>query len=290
VNQPGAPTPALRALHEKMADLAVDEHVFRAISLMPDIPVHLLHAACDPASTVLLAWPIYHGVALACTGTEHAADRILPLYAAAKAAREAAGTTGVEDGSAQPAPSAGALQADFDQPTVPKLRLSSWQSTSRVASRPTLQQIRTKRDFARYLKELVVRSGLTLRVIAEETRSWNPKGVCCRSTLSDMLRHEKVPTAEPVMACLLTVLLAAELDREKDSELVQRRTREALQVWQQLMRPPSGAPVLVAADGEPLLRQALGKLAHAEQAATSLGTADAPGLAHAQRILRELLV
>jgi hypothetical protein len=48
--------------------------------------------------------------------------------------------------------------------------------------------------------------------------------------------------------------------------------------------------VLVAADGEPLLRHALGKLAHAEQTATSLGTPEAPGLAHAQRILRELLV
>jgi len=286
VNQPAAPTPALRALHEKMAALAVDEHVFRAISLMPDVPVRLLHAACDPASTVLLAWPIYHGIALACTGTEHAAECILPFYVAAKAAREAISTPGAEDAATRQDPSAGASRPDFDQPTVPKLKLPNLATTGR----PTLQQIRTKRDFARYLKDLVAHSGLTLRVIEEETRDRNLKGVCARSTLSDMLRHQKVSTAEPVIECLLTVLLAAGLGQEKDAEPVQRRTREALQVWRQLMRPPSGAPVLVAADGEPLLQHALGKLAHAEQTAASLGTPDAPGLAHAQRILRELLV
>lgn len=290
MNQPAAPTPALRALHEKMAALAVDEHVFRAISLMPDVPTHLLHAACDPASTVLLAWPIYHGVALACTGTEHAAEEILPFYVAAKAAREATSVAGsAEAGEGQDA-AAGASRSDFDQPTVPRLRLPNLTAAVRPAGRTTLQQIRTKRDFARYLKDLVAHSGLTLRVIEEETRDHNPQGVCARSTLSDMLRHEKVSTAEPVMECLLTVLLAAGLGQEKDAEPVQRRTEEALQVWRQLMRPPSGAPVLVAADGEPLLRLALGKLAHAEQTAASLGTPDAPGLAHAQRILRELLV
>jgi hypothetical protein len=126
VNQAAVPTPALRTLHEKMAALAVDEHVFRVISLMPDLPVHLLHAACDPASTVLLAWPIYHGIALACTGTEHAASRILPFYAAAKAAREAGNTAGVEDGTTQQDPPAGAVHTDYDQPTVPKLRLPGW--------------------------------------------------------------------------------------------------------------------------------------------------------------------
>lgn len=271
---------ALRALHEKMAALAIDEHTFQILGMLPDVPLHVLHAACDPASDRLLAWSIYRGIAVACTGGEHGADRIMPFYIAAKAARDA------------PAGSYTAIRIPkelAEQPTVPKLKLPLAPVDGYPSRTTTLQEIRTKRDYAGYIKDLVVQSGLTLRGIEENTRKLDPKAVCCRSTLSDTLRHGKIPTGEPVMATLLTVLFAFITHSEPGTDTVHRSTHEALRVWRQLLRPPSGAPVLVAGGIDPLLRQALNELAHAEKTASRLGSPDAPGLAHAQRILRELL-
>jgi hypothetical protein len=282
--------PALRALHEKMAALAIDEHTFQILGMLPDVPLQVLHAACDPSSGRLLAWSIYRGIAVACTGGEHGADRIMPFYIAAKAARDQVGAAPavvretVNSFSAIPIPKELA-----EQPTVPKLKLPLAPVGGYPSRTPTLQEIRTKRDYAGYIKDLVVQSGLTLRGIEENTRKLDPKAVCCRSTLSDTLRHGKIPTGEPVMATLLTVLFAFITHSEPGTDTVHRSTHEALRVWRQLLRPPSGAPVLVAGGIDPLLRQALTELAHAEKTATRLGSPDAPGLAHAQRILRELL-
>jgi len=282
VTQPAAPGAALRTLHEKMAALAIDEHMFEILTALPDIPQHVVQGACDPASGVLLAWPIYRHIAIACTGGEHGADRILPFYVAAKAAQEPGDPK---------VPRAGALPDDLaEQPTVPKLKLPPPPLAGYLAGPPELQQIRTKRDFARYLKSLVVESGLTLRGIEENTRKLDPKAVCCRSTLSDMLRHGKIPASEPVVATLLTVLFAFITHSEPGTDAVHRCTHDALRVWRRLARPSAGAPVLVAGTGPtPLLHQALSALAHAEKTAYELGSPDGPGLAHAQRILRELL-
>lgn len=296
MNGPATPWPALRALHTKMAALPVDEHLFQILGMLPEVSPQVIASACDPASPVLMDWSIYRAIAAACTGGEHGADRIRPAYLDAEATRP--------DGQvpAEPAPIGRPLGAALeeqraalaaaslaDQPTIPRLKLPLPLVKTAMEGALNLENVSSKSDFARFLKSLVVQSGLTLRVIQENTRALNAGAECCRSTLSDALRHGKIPTSGPVMTTLLMVLFAAIDEVEPDTDRVQHATRNAMRVWRSLQRPPAGAPVLAAGAPEPALRRALGALAQAEQAAARAGSRDAPGLAHAQRILRDLL-
>ncbi|WP_328617194.1 hypothetical protein OHS18_13200 [Amycolatopsis sp. NBC_00355] len=282
-----------------MAALPVDEHMFQILSTLPEVSPQVIASACDPASPVLMDWSIYRAIAAACTGGEHGADRIRPAYLDAEATR-LDGQAPAEPGpyswplaatlEQQPA-AAGVMMSLADQPTIPRLKLPFPLVKNPATGAPDLARVHSKSDFARYLKSLVVDSGLTLRGIQDNTRALNPGAACCRSTLSDALRLGKIPTSEPIMTTLLMVLFAAIDNVEPDTDSVQHATRVAMRVWRSLRQPPTGAPVLAAGPApEPILRRALGALAHAEQAAARAGNRDAPGLAHAQRILRDLLV
>jgi hypothetical protein len=306
-----------------MATFPVDNHVYNIISTMPDVQPSVLQAACDPASPPLLAWPIYRGIIAACGAGEAEAKAVFARFLAAKAEHEGtdlpdppvrgrldlaavahAQASGVPmpphaepPDSAAPAPPSVILGAGrasvIDPPTVPKLRLPPGlaRRPSRRATQPPprLREITGKADFARYVKGLISESCLTLRTIEERTRALNPGAVSCRSTLSDNLRHDRVPANEAVMETLLEVLYDALATTVPAAARVRRSTAEALQVWRHVMRPPQGAPVLVASAGyEPLVRTALATLARAEQNARDVGSPDAPGLGHARRILLEL--
>jgi hypothetical protein len=293
------PGPALRALHLHMATLGVRELLFQVTSALPDVPVQVLNAACDPASPVLLAWPIYRGIAAACGAGERSA-RVRAFYVKAKAERDLTAAGDRHSVVALPAtavphppvPRSGSAQAGqpgrpvplAEQATVPKLRLPHF---PRRVIPTALQQIRTRADYADYLKDLIRQARLTLRAVEDRTGEIDEAAVSRRSTLSDTLRNGKVSTNERVMKVLLTAIFS-ELEPGKP-DLVAGRVAEALQTWRQIAHTPPGAPVLTAAAEGALLDHALEALAHAEHTAQRLGTPDAPGLAHAQQILRELL-
>ncbi|MBE8522419.1 hypothetical protein ILP97_33855 [Amycolatopsis sp. H6(2020)] len=289
------PGPALRALHEAMATFPVDSNVFAIISTMPDVQPSVLQAACDPASPRLLAWPVYRGIAQACGAGEAEAKVVFTRFLAAKAEQD--GGADVLDPPARGRldlppvahPTTGSPPAD--PPTVPRLHLPAGLTRRpRTEPPPRLRQITSKPDFARYLKALVEETGLTYRAIEDHTRKLDHRAVSCRSTLSENLRNHKPPTSEAVVATLLAVLYADLAGTTAADEQVRRRTAETLQVWRHVMRPPPGAPVLAARAGyDPLVHTALATLARAEQTARDIGSPDAPGLAHARRILLELL-
>ncbi|WP_410606769.1 hypothetical protein [Amycolatopsis sp. lyj-109] len=293
------PGPALRALHEAMASFPVDSNLFAVISTMPDVQPSVLQAACDPTSPRLLAWPVYRGIVQACGAGEAEAKVVFARFLAAKAEQDDG------DGVLDP-PARGRLDLasvahptavapppePADPPTVPRLRLPA-RLTRRPRAEPPpprLRQITSRSDFARYLKALVEETGLTYRAIEDHTRKLDHKAVSCRSTLSENLRNHKPPTSEAVVATLLAVLYAELAGTTAGDERVRRRTAETLQVWRHVVHPPPGAPVLAARAGyDPLVHTALATLARAEQTARDIGSPDAPGLAHARRILLELL-
>ncbi|WP_410573844.1 hypothetical protein [Amycolatopsis sp. cmx-4-61] len=286
------PGPALRALHEAMATFPVDSHVFAIISTMPEVQPSVLHAACDPASPRLLAWPVYRGIVQACGAGEAEAKVVFTRYLAAKAERDRGAAVldpparGRLDGTPAPPP------PPDDPPTIPRLQLPVplTRRPRPEPAAPRLRQITSRSDFARYLKALVDESGLTYRAIEDQTRRLDHRAVSCRSTLSENLRNNKPPTSETVVTILLAVLYAEQAGTTAGDEQVRRRTAETLQVWREVMRPPPGAPVLAARAGyDPLVHTALATLARAEQTARDIGSPDAPGLAHARRILLELL-
>ncbi|MEV7094858.1 hypothetical protein AB0M80_18675 [Amycolatopsis sp. NPDC051045] len=294
-----APGPALRALHEAMATFPVDRNVFAIISTLPEVQPSVLQAACDPTSPRLLAWPVYRGIVQACGAGEAEAKVVFTRFLAAKAEQDDG--SGVLDPPARgrldltPVARAttGAPPASpADPPTIPRLQLPAplTRGPRPAAPPPRLRQITSRADFARYLKALVDETGLTYRAIEDNTRKLNRKAVSCRSTLSENLRNNKPPTGEAVVATLLAVLYAELAGTTAVDEPVRRRTAETLEVWRHVMRPPPGAPVLAARAGyDPLVHTALAKLARAEQTARDIGSPDAPGLAHARRILLELL-
>ncbi|MBP2182973.1 hypothetical protein [Amycolatopsis magusensis] len=72
-----------------------------------------------------------------------------------------------------------------------------------------------------------------------------------------------------------------------DPHDVSVQVHDAMKAWRHVARLPttdSDRPRTAS----PVLDKALAELAHAECAATQAGRIDAAGLAHAQRILREL--
>lgn len=271
-----------------MAAFSADQHTFRVISELPDVPLRVLHAACDPGSPRLLAWPIYRGIARACGASEAQARVVFTRYLAAKTEQEDIALPPDRPVTAQTSASA------VDPPTVPRLRLPV--PLAPPAPRPgggqplALRQISTSAGFAGYLKALVEQSGLSLRDVEKHTRALAPKAASCRSTLSETLKRGKIPTSEPVMTTLLKVLFAHIANADPRADTIERRAQEALHVWRYVLRPPPGAPVLAASAGYgPLVHTALSALARAEQTARELDSPDAPGLAHAQQILKELL-
>jgi hypothetical protein len=296
VTRAHGPGPALRALHQHMAGLGVRQQLFQVTSALPDVPVQVLDAACDPTSPVLLAWPIYRGITGACGAGEHSA-RALALYIKAKAEQDLAASEDRHSVAALPAtavphptlspPLAGRPGRPVplaDQPTIPKLRLPDF---PRPTAPSALQQIQTRADYSHYLKDVIRQAGLTLRGVEELTSEIDEEAASRRSTLSDTLRNNKIPTNERVMKTLLTAIYN-QLEPGKP-DVVARHVTEAMQIWRRIVHVPPGAPVLTAAVEGALLDRAINALAQAERTARSLDTPDAPGLAHAQRILRELL-
>jgi hypothetical protein len=282
----GAARSALQQLHRRMAAFPVQAHRDRITASMADVPGTVIESVWDPRARTLLPPEVYLRVARACGGDDTEAAEVVVLYVRALLARDGKGADILT-----PGPPREPVRNGFDQPTVPRLRLPA---TLRPGAPAELSQVLTRPDFMRYLKTLVDRSGLTLREIQKATHRLDEGATTYRSTLSDAFRRGAVPTSEKAMRCLLTVLLARICEQGSEAPIVRRRVEETLEVWRRVLsHVPAEAPVLMStgrASCPPLFAAALAELAAAEERAVTTGSADAPGLSAAQRILRGLLL
>ncbi|MFJ9782572.1 hypothetical protein ACIRSS_23525 [Amycolatopsis sp. NPDC101161] len=291
-----------------MALLPVGNHRWQIKAELPDVPDRVLEAAWDPTATVLLSMDIYIGVVRGCCGTEDDLSSVLDLYFAAhllqdqrhipesRAMTTSTASGVVEDSDRLPVP----RHPDtlMEQPTVPRIRLPLAAAVSAPRIPPELRTITTQAAFVDYLKQLVTRSGYALRKIEQKTKEHFPDAPVLKSTLHDALQRTTVPTNEASLRSVLTVLYMRITDRDHADPNVARRVEEALDVWRRVqLPPPTDTPLLIAGAGAcspgsptcyPLLDAVLKALDRAEKTARRIGSADAPGLAHAQRIVREL--
>jgi hypothetical protein len=300
---------AIRQLHRRVALLPVGNHRWQIKSELPDVPDRVLEAAWDPAATVLLAMEIYVGIVHGCCGTEEDLSSVLNLYFAARLVQDqdqgrvATSHSGATDTTVDRLQGMDRLPMPrhspslMDQPTVPRMRLTL-PGTPQPRLPAELRAITTEKGFVNYLNQLVTRSGYALRKIEQKTKEYFPEAPVLKSTLHDALRRTTVPTNEAGLRSVLTVLFMRITDRDRTDPLVVRRVEDAVSLWRRVQQSlPPDAPVLTAGTGVcspnsptcyPLLDTVLKALERAEKTARRIGSADAAGLAHAQRIVREL--
>ncbi|WP_370964890.1 hypothetical protein [Amycolatopsis sp. cg9] len=244
---------------------------------------------------LLLDMDIYIGIVRGCCGTPDDMSSVISLYTSALFERDQA-RYDIPASHAVPG-----TPDSCDRHAVERLSSAGARRSLTSGSPPTLplrlQAITTQTAYMDFLKALVSDSGYTLRKIEQETRHHFPHAPVSKSTLHDALKRSTVPTQEPGLRSVLTVLYMRLNRRERTDPVVVEQVENALQVWRQVQLPPPQDAVSAAGANlcspkspscYPLIEMILRVLERAEESARRVGSADATGLAHAQLIVREM--
>ncbi|MFK0247126.1 hypothetical protein ACIQUM_20725 [Amycolatopsis azurea] len=282
---------AIRQLHDWMARLPVDTRLWQIRFALSDVADRVVESACDPDSTILLALEVYTGIVRGCGGSEYELSLVRALHSLALSLqqhdRRPPAESRSETGPAEIFRPTGTETDNLsERPTIPRIPRAV---AAQAQLPPELREITTASAFVCYLKQLMTHAWFSLRRIEEKTADLFPDATMRKSTLNDALNRTTLPTDEPALRSMFTVLYMQILDLGSAAPAVLRRVDHALAVWHHVQNPaaPSNGPCSLPAS-HPLIDTILATLHHAGEQARRNDDGDASGLAHAQRIVRDL--